>query len=184
MKKVVAFVGSPRKKGNSAALTAEIIRGAESVGAQAKVYFLNDMKIRPCQSCFSCRKEYLCSINDDMKPVYADIKEADAVVIGSPIYMLQVAAQTKLLFDRLFPLMDVSFYPRFGGKKTVMVYSQGHPDAAAFKHAFAANAEVLKMMGLQVEETLVCTNANQPDTAVADVKLMERAFEAGKKLAQ
>lgn len=182
MKKVVAFIGSPRKNGNTAALVAEVVRGAEVVGAQAKVYYLNDMHIKPCQSCFYCRSEDSCIIEDDMKAIYPEIQKADAVVIGSPVYMYQVAAQTKMLFDRLFPLMDAKFNPRFGKKKTVMVYSQGNPDVDAFKKAFDTNAEILKVMGLQIEETIVCANANNPRKAVDDKKLMSCAFDAGKKL--
>lgn len=184
MKKIVAFIGSPRKNGNTAALVAEVVRGAVASGAQAKVYYLNDMHIRPCQSCFYCRSEDSCLIEDDLKAVYAEIKKADAVIIGTPIYMFQVTAQTKTLFDRLFPLMDVRFQPRFGKKKTVMIYAQGNPDETAFKTAFETNAEVLKIMGLQVEETIVCADANNPNKAVADKKIMTRAFEAGKSLTQ
>ena len=96
--------------------------------------------------------------------------------------MLQVAAQTKILLDRLFPMMDANFHPRFGAKKTAMVYSQGQLDAAAFKTAFDTNASVLKVMGLEIEETLVCTNANKKTAAVEDAALMMRAFETGKRL--
>lgn len=182
MKKIVAFMGSPRKNGNTAALVAEVVRGAEAAGAQVKVYFINEMRIRPCQSCFYCRSEDSCIIEDDMKAVYPEIQKADAVIIGSPVYMFQVAAQAKILFDRLFPLMDMQFRPRFGLKKTVMVYSQGNPDAAAFKNAFDTNADILKVMGLQVTETIVCPNANNPRKAVEDKKLMAHAFETGRKL--
>jgi multimeric flavodoxin WrbA len=184
MKQVVAFIGSPRKNGNTATLVQEVVNGAKAAGAATKVYYLNEMNIKPCQSCFVCRKEESCPIEDDMKSIYPELRTADAVIIGSPVYMFQVAAQTKILFDRLFPLMDARFRPRFGEKKTIMVYSQGNPDAASFKTAFDTNAEVLKIMGLKIEETLVCANANHPGTAAENAKLMASAFEAGKKLVQ
>lgn len=182
MKKIVAFVGSPRKNGNTATLVTEMIRGAESVGATTKIYYLNEMNTRPCQSCFSCRKEPFCPIEDDLKAVYPEIAEADAVIIGSPVYMLQMTAQTKILLDRLFPMMDSQFRPRFGIKKTAVIYAQGRPDAAAFQSSFDVNAEVMKVMGLQVEETLVCANANQKTSAAEDASMMARAFEMGKNL--
>ena len=184
MKKVVAFIGSPRKNGNTATLVAEVVKGAEAAGAQVKVFPINEMNIRPCQSCFSCRKQYGCPIDDDMKSVYEEIKQADAVVIGSPVYMLQVAGQVKVLFDRLFPLMDANFSPRCGIKKTVMIYSQGQTGADSFKASFDLNASVLQVMGLEVAETIVCTGANRPDTAAGDVKLLQRAYAAGRKLAE
>lgn len=184
MKKIVAFIGSPRKTGNTAALVLEAIRGAAAAGAEVKVHQLNEMNIRPCQGCFYCRKEEACSIKDDMTAVYHEIKEADAVIIGSPVYMFQVTAQTKILFDRMFPLMDARFCPRFGIKKLMMIYAQGNPDAAAFKTAFNTNEAVLRVMGLQLEGTIVCANANNSKTAAEDEKMMARAFEAGQKLVQ
>lgn len=182
MKKVVAFIGSPRKNGNTASLVLEAVRGAEAAGAQASVHYLNSMNIKPCQSCFYCRSEDTCIIEDEMKAVYPELQKADAVIIGSPVYMFQVAAQTKILFDRMFPLMDAQFRPRFGIKKTLLVYSQGNPDAAAFQTAFDTNREILKVMGLQLSETLVCTGANNPRRAADDKTLLEKAFAAGKKL--
>jgi len=184
MKKVVAFVGSPRKNGNIVAIVGEIIKGAVEAGAETKIYNLNEMSIKPCQSCFYCRGVETCAINDDMKAVYEDLKEADAVVIGSPVYMFQVTAQTKLLFDRLFPLMDANFNPRFGTKKTVMVYSQGNPNADTFKPSFDVNATILNVMGLQVGETIVAVGANDPATAANDENLMAKAFCMGKGLVQ
>ena len=182
MKKVIAFIGSPRKNGNTSSIIGEIVRGAKEAEAETKVYTLNDMNIKPCQSCFFCRKEEACAIKDDMQSVYEDIKDADAVVIGSPVYMLQVTAQTKLLFDRLFPIMDTSFKPRFGIKKTVIVYSQGNPDADAFKTSFETNANVLNVMGLNVVDTIISAGANDAKTSSSNANLMTKAFQVGKKL--
>jgi len=184
MKTVVAFIGSPRNNGNTATVVGEIMRGAKEAGAQTKVYNLNDMNIRPCQSCYYCRKEDTCALKDDMQTVYADIKEADAVVIGSPVYMFQVTAQTKTLFDRLFPLMDSTFKPRFGTKKTVMVYSQGNPDPGSFKTAFDTNAQVLKIMGLNVADTIISSGANDLKAAANNPALLAKAFQVGKDVAK
>jgi multimeric flavodoxin WrbA len=184
MKKLVAFIGSPRKNGNIAAIVGEIAKGAIEAGAETKIYNLSDMSIKPCQSCFYCRGVENCAIKDDMQAIYADLKEADAVVIGSPVYMFQVTAQTKLLFDRMFPLMDANFNPRFGTKKTVMVYSQGNPDAESFKASFEVNANVLKLMGLNVGDTIIAAAANDLATAISDKNLMAKAFKTGKELVE
>jgi multimeric flavodoxin WrbA len=184
MKKVVAFNGSPRKNGNITAIVGEIIKGAAEAGAETKIYNLNEMSMKPCQGCFYCRGVETCAIQDDMKAVYEDLKEADAVVIGTPVYMFQVTAQTKLLFDRLYPLIDANFNPRFGMKKTVMVYSQGNPNADAFKQSFEVNATVLNMLGLQVGETIIAAGSNDSSTAANDKNLITKAFTTGEKLVQ
>ncbi len=184
MKKLVAFIGSPRKDGNTAALVGEIVRGAQAAGAQTAVFDLYAMNIAPCQSCFTCRQEPACSQQDDMAAAYQSIKDADAVVIGSPVYMHQVTGQTKTFLDRLFPLMDAGFQPRFGTRKAIAVYSQGNPDPQAFAAAFADNAAILKIMGLDVAATLVAAGANDPRAAAGDKNLMAQAFAAGQSLVQ
>jgi multimeric flavodoxin WrbA len=182
VKKIVAFIGSPRKDGNTATIIGEILRGAQEAGAETQVFDLYALDLKPCQSCFTCRQEPACSQHDAMAAIYEAIKKADAVVIGSPVYMHQVTGQTKILFDRLFPFMDAGFNPRFGTRKTVMVYSQGNPDPKAFAAAFADNAAVLKIMGLDVVATIVAAGANNPRFAAGNAALKAEAFAAGQRL--
>jgi multimeric flavodoxin WrbA len=184
MKKLVAFVGSPRKDGNTAALVGEIVRGAAAAGAQTTVFDLYAMDIAPCQGCFTCRKQPACSQQDDMQAAYEAIKSADAVVLGSPVYMHHVTGQTKTFLDRLFPFMDAAFKPRFGARKAVMVYAQGNPDAKAFAAAFVDIALILGVMGLEIADTIVAAGANNRTAAAGDPDLMARAFAAGQKLVQ
>ncbi|MBP2643967.1 MAG: NADPH-dependent reductase [Firmicutes bacterium] len=178
MKKVVAFIGSPRKNGNTSTVIGEILRGAQAAGAETAVFDLYDLDIKPCMGCFTCRNEPTCSQHDAMAAIYEAIKKADAVVIGSPVYMRQVTGQTKTFFDRLFPLteiMDTGFQPRFGTKKTIMVYSQGNPDPKAYATAFADNAGFMNSGGLDVVDTIVVAGNAVPKT---------EAFAIGQKIAQ
>ena len=56
-KQVLALLGSPRKKGNSAVLAKQIIHGVESVGAKVETVYLNGLNIKPCQGCYACKKK-------------------------------------------------------------------------------------------------------------------------------
>ncbi|MCL4439713.1 MAG: flavodoxin family protein [Firmicutes bacterium] len=182
MKKVLAFIGSPRKDGNTSSIVGEVVRGAKEAGAKTKVYYLNEMNIGPCQSCFYCRGVEECSIKDDMQSVYVDIKEADAIVIGSPIYFGQVTAQTKLLMDRLYPMIDSPFKSRFGNKKAVVVYSLGNINADLFKQYLDYNTNVISCYGLNVIDTILTLGAIDPKTAISNETIMEKAFKTGKEL--
>lgn len=182
MKKVIALIGSPRKDGNTSSIVEEVVRGAKEAGAETKVYNLNEMNIKPCQSCFHCRGGEGCSITDDMLSIYDDLKEAEAVVIGSPIYFGQVTAQTKLLMDRLYPIIDSPFKPRFGNKKAVVVYSLGNDKAEMFKQYLDYNTYVIGSFGLNVIDTILTLGAIDPTTAINDETLMVKAFEIGKEL--
>ena len=180
MKKVVAFIGSPRKDGNTATLVNKVIQGAQDSGAETTIVNLYDMNIKPCQGCLVCRKTGQCTMQDDFQNIFNRIIEADVVVFGSPVYMWQVTAQTKLLWDRLCGLFDENFKPRYAAKSVIMVYSQGNPNAESFKASFQTNEAVLKMLGLNVIDTILLTGGRAPNTATNNEDLLLKAYQAGK----
>lgn len=184
MKKVVAIMGSPRKNGNTSNLINEIIKGAEKSGAETKLFNLIDMNIKPCQACYYCRKHEGCLIKDDMQGLYESIKYADAIIIGSPIYMFQITGQMKQLIDRLYPLLSGEngiYQLRYGRKKTIAVYSHGAPKGS-FADYLIHNEKSLGLLGLEVVDTVICDMANDPKTALNSKELLQMAYTIGEKL--
>jgi multimeric flavodoxin WrbA len=99
--RVIAFHGSPRKDGNSSILLGEAVRGVEQEGRKVAVYRLAQMKIRPCLNCGGCEEAGECIIKDDEMPkVYAAIREADRIILASPIFFSGLPAQAKAAIDR------------------------------------------------------------------------------------
>ena len=66
-RKILVLFSSPRKKGNSATLANEIIRGAESEGANVETIRLHGMDISPCQACYACQKRIVKDVRLMMK---------------------------------------------------------------------------------------------------------------------
>lgn len=129
--KIVAINGSPRKEGNTAALIKAMVEEHEDTDL---VYFdLIDMKIKDCIACMNCKTHDSCSIKDDMGKIYTAIKECDAMVIGSPIYMGTETGMTKCMLDRMFALLapvegPKRYAPRLApGKKAIVVFTSGNP---------------------------------------------------------
>lgn len=185
MKNIVAFVGSAKHNGNISSIVKQILEGARENKLETKIYYLNDMNIKSCQGCLYCRKHDTCCINDDMQSVYADIKSADILIIGSPVYMCQVSAQTKLLLDRLYPLTEINMgkhIPRFGEKQLIMVYSQAAPFRFMFGKYFRYLSKSLKGIGLKEVKRIVATKAFTPDVSANSTRLMKKAYEVGKSL--
>lgn len=183
MKKVVIFNGSPRMDGNTVTVLNNIARGARDNGAEVKFYTLFKMKFMACQSCFACRLQDDCLIKDELHEALQEVKDADAVVVGSPIYMMQMTGPVKNLYDRFFPLMDKNGSPRFGTKKMITVYSQGLDDPHAFDSYFEYTASLFPSFGFELIDNIVCINANDPESAERDRDLKIRAYEGGKALA-
>ena len=179
MKKIVAFVGSERKSGYCSKTVDAIRKGAESEGAEVKVYYPGEMNIRSCQGCMYCRQGKGCAIqDDDMSGIYADLNEADAVVFAMPIYFGQMSGQMMTLINRLYPLA-----PPSGMKIAVTVYSHGAPVDTMYKPYIDMTNPLFKSLGMDVEKTIVCAGTgNMP--ADKEKALLDDAFETGKNLAE
>ena len=87
-KNIIILNGSPRKAGNTTTLTAELIRGAAESGNTVTEFFLNDMNINGCKGCFGGGKDPQspCAQKDDMDKIYPVYKDADIVVLATPLY--------------------------------------------------------------------------------------------------
>jgi multimeric flavodoxin WrbA len=112
--KMIAINGSPRKNGNTGTLLKSALEGAESEGAQTEIIHLYDLTYKGCISCFACKltggKSYgKCALQDDLTPVFEKIKQADALVIGSPVYLSDVTGALRSFLERLmFPYLVYS----------------------------------------------------------------------------
>lgn len=98
--RVIGIVGSPRKNGNTEALTAHTLEAIAEEGVETELVRLAGLEIRPCNACMSCRKEERCSIEDDLFPLYLKMKEADGIVLASPVYFGSATALIKGLMER------------------------------------------------------------------------------------
>jgi multimeric flavodoxin WrbA len=104
--KIMAFNGSPRKKWNTATLLQKGLEGAASKGAETELIHLYDQNYKGCISCFACKtiggKSYgRCAVQDDLAPIFSRVEEADAIIMGSPIYWGDVSGEMKSFIDRL-----------------------------------------------------------------------------------
>ncbi|NOX20592.1 MAG: flavodoxin family protein [Nitrospirae bacterium] len=98
--KILAIHGSPRKEGNSEILLKEALKVIEAEGQEVIVIKAATMKIAPCLNCDGCVETGQCIIKDDMDSVFDAIKEADRVLVVSPVFFFGVPAQLKALIDR------------------------------------------------------------------------------------
>ena len=102
-KKIVVVTGSPRKNGNSFAMTDAFIQAAQAKGHTVTRFDAAMMKIGGCRACETCYKTgKACSFDDDFNTIAPAILEADAVVFTMPVYWYSIPAQIKGVIDRLF----------------------------------------------------------------------------------
>ena len=118
--KITVITGSPRKHGNSFAMTDAFIKEAEKCGHTIQRFDAAFMKITGCHSCMTCYKTgKACSYNEAFDAVASSILESDAVVFSTPVYWYSIPAQIKGVIDCLFSLVVGG--KSYAGKKWVLI---------------------------------------------------------------
>ena len=105
-KKIVVITGSPRKNGNSFAMTDAFIKTAEAKGHTITRFDAALKKVggcRACETCFSTGKA--CTFDDDFNTIAPAILEADVIVFTMPVYWYSIPAQIKGVIDRIFSMV-------------------------------------------------------------------------------
>jgi len=97
---ILGISGSPKASGLSTLLLDKALDGAKESGALTEKIILNDLNFKACQECGGCDRTGVCSLDDDMRPIYEKLYKADAVVVASPIYFGNITAQLKAMIDR------------------------------------------------------------------------------------
>ena len=102
-KKIVVITGSPRKNGNSFAMTDAFIKAAEAKGHTVTRFDAALKSVGGCNDCKTCYKTgKACSFDDDFNKIAPSILEADAVVFTTPVYWYSFPAQIKGVIDKMF----------------------------------------------------------------------------------
>lgn len=178
--RVVSFLGSPRKKGNTAALLDSVLKGLQSGGnSTVESVFLQEKNIHPCAGCNSCKKNEsgMCVVKDDMQDIYSVIGKSDLIIIASPIYWWSVTAQMKTLIDRLY---GMNF--KCGTKKVLLLMTyEGELPNSGPETTETLFREICGYLKMEVAGVMgVCTGkvrVQDNEQAIRD------GYELGKKLA-
>lgn len=130
--KVIAVLGSPRKRGASNRIAQRFIDAAKDMGFETKTHYLNGMNYRGCQGCDGCKtKAEHCVQKDDLTEVLTDLMEADVAVFATPVYYSDVTGQFKCFFDRTWSFVKPDYLTNpkpsrlAPGKKAVLIITQG-----------------------------------------------------------
>lgn len=183
-KKIVIVLGSPRKTGNSAALAEQVAAGAAAGGAAAETFYLHGMDIAPCNACDACHRPegQGCVIADDMQELYPKLRNADALVIASPVYWFTMSAQTKIFMDRCYALESPGG-SALKGKKIAILLAYADPDAfsSGAVNALRAFQDSFHYIGAEIVD-MIHGSAGKAGAIRENAELMAKAYELGRRL--
>lgn len=179
-KNIVILNGSPRLKGNTSALTAEFMRGAEEAGNKVTEFQLSRMKINGCLGCWGGGKDFdhPCTQRDDMEQIYPLYKEADVVVLASPLYYWFISGFLKNAFDRLFAIAESDPNYRNPKKESVLIMAA---EGAGFEESEHWYDHLEKHIGWKSLGKILCGYVTQPGDTQGK-KELQQAYELGKSI--
>lgn len=186
--KVIAFNGSPRIEGNTEILLKETLKASDEEGHEVRLFKLNFMNIKPCQDCGGCDKTGKCTITDDMNDIYEAIREADRIILASPVFFFGLSAQAKSMVDRCQAFWCEKYLLRktipegplgrkgllliVGGMKKEIGIQCGEATSKAFFRSISVSEHtVLSFLGVDAKGAIL-----EHPTALMD------AYRAGKEL--
>lgn len=188
--KILILNGSPRKNGTVATLLKAV---TAPLSARHETEWIDVCRLNMtfCTACMACRDKGTCALpEDDAHRVGKKIREADALVIGTPTHWGNMCAPLKLLFDRNVPVFMGESpkgmpEPRQKGKRAVIVTACTTPwpfnvILPESRGAIRAVKEVLHYGGYKLVGTI--TKPGTKKSKEISSSMMEKAERLGKKL--
>ncbi|MDY6916342.1 MAG: flavodoxin family protein [Chloroflexota bacterium] len=115
--KIVAIVGSPRPRGNTSYLVDQALDEAARHGIETQKIFLSQYAVGGCQGHDNCASQSECLQKDDAPWILERFRQADGVILATPVYYFNMTAQMKAFIDRNYFLYmhDIGIDARAGG---------------------------------------------------------------------
>ncbi len=187
---VFIALGSPRKEANSTILAQRAADGAREAGASVAMFRLHELDIRPCDACDACkgRKSQGCIIKDDMQRLYPGLRQADVLIIASPVYWFSFSSQTKLFMDRWYGLWGAEESQfegvPFRNKRIGIILVGGgrDPFSSGAVNAIRTFQDAFTYLGSPPIRILY-GSASRPGEIRANEEVMAQAYNMGRRLA-
>lgn len=97
---VIGILGSPLHEGNTAVLLRQALKGAEDAGCSTETILVNNLDFQPCMEMMFCKEHDTCIMDDDMQAMYGKIRDADSIIVATPVMTMGIPGRLKSFIDR------------------------------------------------------------------------------------
>ena len=182
MTTVIAINGSPRKNGNTSILLGHIREELENEGISTEEVNLGGGVARGCTACMKCgeNQDGHCIFDDDIVNSCIDkMVEADGIILGSPVYFLDVTAEMKGLIDRagLVAMVNGDLFRRKAGVAVTVMRRAGATTALNTMMNF------MVFSGMIIPGNPVIGLGREIGAVEGDEEGIRRAHDTGKNMA-
>lgn len=187
---LLCLLGSPRRRGNSDLLAAEVCAGFAAAGGAVEQVVLSDLDLRPCTGCNACvdDRPEPCVLDDDMTTLYDRMLAADALLWATPVYSWAPSVPMKIVLDRQFAWGEYqkTHHARaLAGRSVGLAVTYGDPDPATngFFHCYHILKIVSEASGGRFAGC-VHGPAGDPGEILARSDVLAQGRSLGEKLCQ
>jgi len=184
-KRVMIVLGSPRKNGNSALLAQQAAAGAQSCGAMVEMIYLQELRLEPCNACDVCQADtgLDCILDDELTALLPRLRQADALILASPVYWFTFTAQMKLFIDRDFYALNGPQGHALKGRPIglIMTYADTDPFTSGAVNAMRTFQDMCCYIDAPVAGMVYGSAAGAGDIQ-KQPELLDAAYQLGQKL--
>lgn len=185
---ILGIAGSARKNGNSEILLDKVLEGARSRGAVTEKIVLNRFNIKPCGGGGRCHKTGICYIKDDMTAIYKKLKNADAIIVASPVYFGSLPGQLKIMIDRCQSIWAENFIikkkkPRLA-KKGIFLSVSSHKNESFFENSRQIIEIFFMVLGIRLFRQMYIPDLEHRKDILRKKKALDNAYRYGAELAE
>lgn len=107
--KVLAISSSSRKSGNTSILLNRALAEINKEGIETEMILLSEQIIEPCKACWGCSGKKNCvHRNDNFREIFDKMKNADGIILGSPVHSANISANMQALLERSAVISDMN----------------------------------------------------------------------------
>jgi multimeric flavodoxin WrbA len=185
--KIVAIYGSPRRRGNTAALLKKAIEGARDAGADVEEIVLRDLKISPCLEIYGCLKAGECAIKDDFQMVRDKMLHAEGLILASPVFFYAVSSHTKMLMDRFQSLWVKKYWvdetpkdQQINSRKGLFISVGATRGKKLFDGMLLSIRYFFDVLDMELWKALLYRQLDFQDDVLKHPEYLEEAYKSGK----
>lgn len=177
--KILVITGSPHKKGTSALLADEFIKGAEEKGHNVFRFDSAFEELHPCVACESCKTgDKKCIYKDGMEKLNPKLFEADMVVFVTPLYYFGFSSQIKMVIDRFhannYKIINTN-------KKAMLLATSAAANDWTMEGLVTNYKNIIRFLGWENSGMLLATGCPVREV-IEKTDFPQKAYELGKNL--
>ena len=182
--RTVAFVGSPRKGGNSDQLTDALLAGAAEAGHETEKVYLADFALTPIGPVYGPEESWTDADQHSADPLIDKMVQADVVVLASPIYWFSVSGLLKLFMDRwaLYSRDGERLMDLMAGKRMAVVLTCADPEPGYLDMVLGPLQQAAKWLRMKWAGDLTVPELADPEDLAAKPDALAAAREFGRCL--